>query len=168
MSRIPDAECPADLQATMHNNLHRTLYNNPAMADAFGAIARGVHKTSHLSHRTRELAILRVASMLNANVEWGQHFKIAQMVGVSRDEALAIRAGDLSKFSLEERVAIEFAAAVEQRCVDEQRWADAAKHYTQVQLLDLAMVAGFYGYASRVTLALGVEVDAGLTRIADS
>jgi alkylhydroperoxidase family enzyme len=119
-------------------------------------------------HRIRELAILRIASLLQADVEWGQHFKIAQMVGVSIDEARAIRDGELSGFVPAERAAIDFATAVEQRSVDETAWAAAAKYYTQVQLLDLAMVAGFYGYASRVTLALGVEVDAGLSRIAES
>jgi hypothetical protein len=30
------------------------------------------------------------------------------------------------------------------------------------------MLAGMYGYASRITLALGVEVDAGLTKLAES
>ena len=106
--------------------------------------------------------------MLKADVEWGQHFKIAQMVGVSREEALAIRDGDLSKFSPADRAAIDFAAAVDQCRVGDDAWAAAAKHYTQVQLLDLVMVASFYGFASRITLAMGVEVDAGLSKIAES
>ena len=168
MSRIPDAEVPADLMAAMRNNLHRTLYNNPRTADAFGVFAKLVHTASNVPQRTRELAILRVAATLQADVEWGQHFKIAQMVGVSREEALSIRDGDLSKFSSADRAAILFAEAVDKCRVGEDVWAMAAEHYTQVQLLDLAMVAGFYGYASRITLALGVEVDAGLTRIVDS
>lgn len=152
----------------MHNNLHRALYNNAPIADAFGVMGRSVHIASHIPHRTRELAILAIASMLQADVEWAQHFKIAQMVGVSVDEARAIRDGDLSRFLSAERAAIDFAVAVEQHRVGANEWAAAAAHYSPVQLLDLVMVAGFYGYASRVTLALGVEVDAGLRGIADS
>jgi alkylhydroperoxidase family enzyme len=168
MSRIPNAECPAELQATMQNNLHRTLYNNADIADAFGILARGVHTASHLPHRIRELCILRIASLLQADVEWAQHFKIAQMVGISVEEARAIRDGKLSEFTAAEQAAINFAVAVEQRSVSDALWAATAEHYTPVQLLDLAMLAGLYGYASRITLALGVEVDAGLTRLAES
>jgi alkylhydroperoxidase family enzyme len=84
VSRIPDAELPADLQATMRNNLHRMLANNQTMADGFAALARLVHSASHLPHRVRELVILRIASMLKAEVEWAQHFEIAQIsCGVS-------------------------------------------------------------------------------------
>jgi len=167
VSRIPDADVAADA-GPMRNNLHRTLNNNLNMAGGFAALARLVHTASNVPHRTRELAILRIASMLQAEVEWGQHFKIAQMVGVSVAEARAIRDGDLTMFSQAERAAIAFAEAVDRCRVTDDVWAAAARHYTQVQLLDLAMVAGFYGYASRITLALGVEIDAGLSRIAAS
>ena len=167
MSRIPDAEVAADAGA-MRNNLHRTLNNNLNMAGGFAVLARLVHTASNVPHRTRELAILRIASALKSDVEWGQHFRIAQMVGVSVEEARAIRDGDLTMFSEADRAAIVFAEAVEQCRVSEDVWTAAANHYSPVQLLDLAMVAGFYGYASRITLALGVKIDEGLSKIADS
>ena len=167
MSRIPDAEVAADA-GPMRNNLHRTLNNNLKMADGFAVLARLVHTASNVPHRTRELAILRVVSTLKSDVEWGQHFKIAQMVGVSVDEARAIRDGKLSSFSEADRAAIVFAEAVDQCRVSDEVWAAAAQHYSPVQLLDLTMVAGLYGYASRITLAMDVEVDAGLSKIVES
>lgn len=86
MSRISDAELPADMSAMMQNNLNRALYNNPPMAGDFGVIAKGVHSSSHIDHRTRELVVLRVAATTGSNVEWAQHFQVAQMVGVTSAE----------------------------------------------------------------------------------
>lgn len=168
MSRIADASVPSALTKAMHNNLHRTLYNNPEMADAFGVLARTVHTSSRVEHRIRELAILRIASQLGADVEWGQHFKIAQMVGVSADEGRDIRDDDLSSFTDKELVAIRFAEAVEKGQVSDSEWEEASRHYSAEQLLDLTLLAGFYGYASRITLAMGVAVDDGLQRIDES
>jgi alkylhydroperoxidase family enzyme len=106
--------------------------------------------------------------MLQAEVEWAQHFRVAQMVGVTADEARAIRDGDFTAFTPAEQAAIAFAEAVETRRVTDAVWTEAATHFSQRELLDLVMVAGFYGYASRITMALDVQVDAGLTRIAQS
>lgn len=79
--------------------------------------------------------------------------------------ALAIREGDLSAFKESEREAIRFAQAVEERWVSAEIWQTTARHFSQVEMLDLVMLAGFYGFASRAAMALGVEVDAGLSEI---
>lgn len=168
MSRIADAKLPADMAAVMQNNLHRTLYNNPPMAENFCVIAKGVHYSSNVPHRIRELAILRIAATLGAEVEWAQHLRVAEHVGVTTDEARAVRDGLLDRFAPNEKAAILFAEAVDQCRVTDIIWQNAKQHFSEVALLDLVMVSGFYGYASRVTMAMGVEVDAGLTGIAES
>lgn len=169
MSRIPDAELPAAEGSTgIYNNLHRALANNLALEKLFGDVGRAVHIASHLPTRTRELAILGLLVMLREEAGWAQHFQIAQVLGVSAKEARAVRDRKLGGFSASEQAAILFTEAVDQCRVTDDLWADTARHFNDVQMLDLVMLAGFYGYSARVTLALGVEIDEGLTGIDES
>jgi alkylhydroperoxidase family enzyme len=167
VSRIPDAQLTDEVPEVMHNNLHRALYNNPELNQGFMGLAMGVHMASHLPTRTRELVILRISAMLRAEVEWAQHLRLALAAGVSHEEARAMRDGMLTALPPEERAAVALAEAVDMCRVDDDVWTTAARYYTPVQMLDLTLLAAFYALASRVTLALDIEVDAGLTRMAD-
>jgi 4-carboxymuconolactone decarboxylase len=167
VARIPDAQLSGDVPEVFHNNLHRALYNNPELSDAWSVLGRAAHTSSHLPQRTRELVILRIAAMLKSDVEWAQHLRLATGAGVTLDEARSLRDGTPTEFGPDERAAVEFGEAVERCTVDDDLWARAGAHFTPVQLLEIAVLAGFYGLASRVALALGVEVDEGLSPIAD-
>jgi alkylhydroperoxidase family enzyme len=61
-----------------------------------------------------------------------------------------------------------FAEAVDRCSVSDALWKEAAQHFSDSEMLDLVMLAGLYGYASRITLVKGIEVDEGLTAIAHS
>lgn len=168
MSRIADAPLPPDTSELMQNNLHRTLANNRRMADNFYLLANSIHGDSNLPTRIREFAILRVSARLGSDFEFSHHFRGAQSVGITADECRAIRDGEFGAFSDAERAALALTDAVEDRGVTEAVWAQAARHFSPVELLDLVMAVGFYGYASRLTIALDVPVDPGFATIANS
>jgi alkylhydroperoxidase family enzyme len=159
VSRISNAEVPDDLPIV--NNLVRAAYNNPDMYRGFASLSGRVHSTSHLSARLRELVVLRTVARLGATYEWANHVPGARSVGVTDDEIRALRDGSLSGFDPAEAAAIRYAEAVEDRAVDRELWAATQAHYSPVELLDLAMLVGFYGLASRVVLALEVPLDEG-------
>lgn len=161
MARIPDASIPDDIP--VKNNLVRTTYNNPDLYRGFGSLATRVHSASHLPSRIRELVVLRIAAKLAAPYEWGNHVVAARRAGVTDDEIRALRSGEVSGFTAGEAAAIRFAEAVEDRDVDEASWSSAREHYSEVELLDVTMLAAFYGLASRVVLALDIGLDAGLS-----
>lgn len=166
MSRIPDAPLPADTSELMRNNLHRALANNAAMADNFYALANSVHGDARLAMRVRELAILRVTSRVGSDFEFSHHFVAAQTVGVSAEEGRAVRDGQWDGFSAAERAALALTDGIEELRVTDALWQDASRHFASVELLDLVMAVGFYSYASRLCLALGVPADAGFPTIA--
>lgn len=155
MARVPAADLPEELP--VHNNLVRATYNNPSMHRGFASLSGRVHSASHLPARTRELVVLRVVGMLGADYEWQQHERAARQAGVSEDEIDGLRAGNLDSFDAAERAAVVFAGAVEERRVDDVCWAEARSHFSDVELSDLAMLAAFYGLASRLVLALDVD-----------
>lgn len=168
MARIKDAPLPPGTSELMQNNLHRALANNPAMAENFYALANSIHGDSHPAVRFREFAILRVTAKVGSDFEFSHHFVGAQTVGVAAAEARAIRDGDFSGFTDAERAVLELTDAVDECRVTDELWAAAAVHFSEVELLDLVMAASFYGYASRMTLALGVPADEGFPTIAEA
>lgn len=168
MARIANGQLPPETNPLMQNNLHRALVNNAAMAGHFYALAQSIHTNSSLPTRIREFGILRVSAKLGSDFEYSHHFRASQTVGVTADEARAIRDSDFSSFSEAERAALELADAIDQCRVTDAVWATAATHLNPVQLLDFVNAVGFYGYASRLTCALEIAVDEGFLTIAQS
>jgi len=157
MARIAPADLPEDLP--VHNNIVRLTYRNPDMHRGFASLSGRVHSASHLDHRLRELVVLSVLARLRAGYEWQQHTVAALRAGVTSEEVAAIERGDLSGFADAERVAMEVAVAVDGVAMSNPLWEAARRHYDEVQLLDMAMLAGFYGLAARVVLALDVDLE---------
>jgi alkylhydroperoxidase family enzyme len=54
---------------------------------------------------------------------------------------------------------VRFALAVETRTVDDALWDDVHRDLSDVELLDVTVLAGFYGLASRLVLALDVDLE---------
>jgi 4-carboxymuconolactone decarboxylase len=157
MTRIPPAELPADL--AVHNNLVQTAHHNPEMFRGFASLSGRVHSASHLSDRTRELVVLRIAAHLGAEYEWTQHEPFARQHGVTDDEVHALRSGNLDAFNGADGAALSFAMAVETTSVDDASFADAKVWFSDVELVDIAMLAGFYGLASRFVRAFDVDLE---------
>ena len=153
--RINPAELGDDIP--YHNNLVRATYNNPDMYRGFASLSGRVHSASNLDDRTRELIVLTIAGHLKATFEWASHEVVARRIGVTDAEIAALKSTDPSAFSGADRAIIEFALSVEQCRIDDAQWKAARQHFSDLQLLDAAQLAGFYGLASRIVLALDVQ-----------
>ncbi len=160
MVRIAQADVPKE--APIHNNLVRATLNNPELHRGFVSLAGRVHSASHLDARMRELLVLRTVARLEATYEWGNHVVGARSAGITDDDIRRLRDGDFENFTEAERSALRFAEAVEDRAVDNDVWAGASAHFSEVELLDMTLLVGFYGMASRFVLALDVDLDNGL------
>ena len=114
------------------------------------------------SFRCARPAAWRSNARLGADYEWGNHVIAATKLGMSKSEIRGLRDGDVGGFDENERVAIAFGEAVEDRTVDDALWEKASTWFTPAQLADLTMLVGFYGLASRFVMALGVPLDEGV------
>jgi 4-carboxymuconolactone decarboxylase len=152
---------PATLDDSLpvHNNIVRVAYNNPDMFRGFGSMSGRVHNASHLSDRTRELVVLSVTGSLQSTYEWSAHAPIAQKQGVSPEDIDALWSGDIEHFQGIDRATVEFAIAVDRASVDETIWEQARQYYSELELLDMTMLAGFYGLASRLAITFDIEPD---------
>jgi alkylhydroperoxidase family enzyme len=160
VSRLSLTEVPEELP--IKNNLVRALYHNPDLYKDFGRLAMRVHSASHLTRRVRELTVLRVTSRLGADYEWGNHVAVAKDAEITDEEIRAVRDGELSRFDGQDLMAIRLADAIETTSVDDAMWNEARELFSEVELLDLVVVAAFYGLASRCVLAWSVPLDEGV------
>jgi alkylhydroperoxidase family enzyme len=157
MTRMQPADLPDELP--VKNNLVRALYHNPDLYRAFGRLAMQVHASSHLSPRTRELVVLWIAGALQAPYQWTQHCGAAREVGITDAEIAAIERRDMAGLSGDEQLALRLAEAIEDRTMTDALWHEAEATYDRPSLLDLSLLATFYGLASRLTLAFEVPLD---------
>lgn len=111
----------------------------------------------------RELAILRVARLSNAEYEWVQHVPIAEMTGCTKEQIEALDRGDATAdcFDERERVVLDFTDEV----VKNVRPSDATLERLKSKLSDrevmeLTIAIGFYMLMARIMEVSGIELDA--------
>jgi AhpD family alkylhydroperoxidase len=116
-----------------------------------------------LDDRLRELAILRVAQLAEAEYEWVQHVAIARAVGVSDEQVEAISDPAAACFSDAEHAVVRFTeSAVREMRVNDGAWAEAAKHLPPAQLVELLIVIGHYMLLARIMRSCDIDLDAAL------
>jgi AhpD family alkylhydroperoxidase len=106
-----------------------------------------------------ELVILRVAHRCGCEYEWAHHERIAQRVGLSAEDVERVRQGP-DGFS--ERHALLLRAVDElhdRRDISDETWAGLRAHLSDVELIELCMLAGHYEMLAMTLNALRVEVD---------
>ncbi|MBO0873560.1 MAG: carboxymuconolactone decarboxylase family protein [Pseudonocardia sp.] len=106
----------------------------------------------------RELAILRVGQ-LAARYEWEQHVPIALSVGVPQERIDALDREDWAAFDAPTRFALDFVTGVVEGDVDDARYAAAAAHLTDREVVELALLAGHYLGLARLMTALRIDSD---------
>src|ERR1700751_5692176 len=142
------APAALDDSLPIHNNIVRGAYNNPDMFRGFGSLSGRVHSASHLPDRTRELVVLSVTGRLHATYEWRPHVRIALTQGISQADIEALWDSDVDHFMGRDLATVMFARSVDQAAVDEELWHRARQYFSELELLDLTMLAGFYGLAA--------------------
>jgi AhpD family alkylhydroperoxidase len=107
-----------------------------------------------------ELVILRVADRCGCEYEWRHHERIGRRVGLSADDIARIRDGTDGGFS--ERQALLLRAVDElhdTRDISDETWAGLRTYLSEVDLIELCMLAGHYEMLAMTLNALRVEVD---------
>ena len=84
---------------------------------------------------------------------------MGRAAGLGDEEIRAIRDGSLAGLTEEETAAVRYGEAVESRAVDDARWKETARHFDDSQMVELTVLAAFYGLVSRTLIALDVQLD---------
>jgi alkylhydroperoxidase family enzyme len=146
--------------------LFRTLARSPRILRKIRA--SNLLDRGPLDRRERELVILRATARCGAEYEWGVHAAVfARRFGLSDAEiAGTLHApADDARWPERDRLLLRLVDELhETATVSEELWAALRPLWSDEQILELLVLAGFYHTISFVTNALAIEREEGAER----
>jgi alkylhydroperoxidase family enzyme len=171
-ARIPPILEPDDRQrellqndvADQPLNIFRTLAHNTKVLKRFNQLGGVLLFRGTVPEREREIVILRVGWNCQSVYEFGQHTTIGLRCGLSAAEITALcrpvadhpwATGDADLIALADDLCRD-------DCVSDETWARLARTWTEEQLVELVVCAGFYRMVSGFLNSAGVQLDPGV------
>ena len=149
--------------------LFRVLARHPVLAErmtGWGGFL--LSRRSSLTPRDREVVIDRVCARCGAEYEWGVHVAaFAEAAGFSREQTRAIADPGADDASLTERdrLLVQLADELHETArVSDPLWAELAAQWTEPQLIELLLLAGWYRAVSYVCNGARVPLESWGTR----
>lgn len=153
--------------------LFRTFVRNLPLATAMGSWgAYELSRRLSLTLRDREIIIDRTCARCHCEYEWGVHIAFfADRVGLTSGQVISLTHGTASDpcWSDErDRLLIAAADALHDfAAVADDLWDRLAQHFSDEELLDLLMLAGWYHAISYAANGAKVELEPGAPRFTD-
>jgi alkylhydroperoxidase family enzyme len=161
---ILQARPPAVDSRLGENNIFPTLARHPDLFRAWLPLGGFLLGRGVLPARERELLILRTGYNCGSDYEWGQHVRISEGLGMTREEILRVAAGP-DAAGLSPADALLLRAADELHALSkiaDDTWAQLAESYDERGLIEIAMLVGHYHLVAYALNSLEVELDDGL------
>lgn len=121
-------------------------------------------ETSRLAPREREILILRIGWLCEAEYEWGQHVIFAREAGLADEEIQRIKKGSEAEgWSAFDAALIRATDELhEDACISDATWAELSEQYDQQQMMDVVFTVGQYNMVSMALNSFGVQLDDGV------
>jgi 4-carboxymuconolactone decarboxylase len=142
-------------------NLNRVLAHSPNVLRNFMRLGNSLLFHGVLPPRLRELAILRVAELTGAQYEWAHHVPIARQAGVGDEQIASLTDWATSAhFDARERAVLAYVDSVTSRVgVPDEVFSEARVHLSEAEVVELTLVAGYWGMVARLLVALQIDVE---------
>lgn len=145
----PRASGPQHFALTRVDGSLRGPFNalllQPALGDAVQGVGAAIRFAGTLSPRAREVAILVVAAHWDSAFEREAHEAVGGAAGLTDHELAALRAGDLSVFSGDERLVAELARQLTLGDIDDDLWTRAEPALGRETIFEVTVLVGYYG-----------------------
>lgn len=151
-------------------NIFGTLGHHPKLLKRFNLLGGFLLNKGLLPPRERELVILRVGANARAEYEFGQHTVIGLACGLTQNEIEAlVRPPDTHAWSKGDLALIALADDLHaDDCVSDATWALLDTRWSDAELAELLVVAGFYRLVSGFLNSTGVRLDDGIPGFPDA
>lgn len=146
-------------------NIFRALSHSPEAMRRFMKFGSYFLEEGTLEPKLRELAIMRAGWLCHAPYEFSQHVAFARAAGLSDDQIRAIPEPHARAFSPKELTVLAFATEMtSDATVSDATFEAAREYFSEEELVELALVTGYYNLVSRVLNTLQVDIDAPAAR----
>jgi alkylhydroperoxidase family enzyme len=151
-------------------NIFATLANHPDLMRRWLVFGNHVLFKSTLPPREREIAILRIGWLCQAEYEWAQHVVIARQCDISDEEIARIAEGpDAPGWAPHE---VDLLRAVDELHADafitQPTWDRLSERWNTQELMDLVFAVGQYNLVSMALNTLGVQLEDGVEGFAET
>jgi alkylhydroperoxidase family enzyme len=149
-------------KAPYNLNIFKTVTHAPiGIAKKFIGLPAAVLLNGKLDPILREMAITRAGILCNSPYEVLQHRKVCKSVGMPEEKIRALDIGaDSPVFDEIERLVLLFTEeTVLQRKVSDETFATISKHFSNEQLVELAIAAGCYMMISIFLNTFEVDIE---------
>ncbi|WP_421996239.1 carboxymuconolactone decarboxylase family protein [Reyranella sp.] len=142
-------------------NIFKVLAHHPALLKRWTPFAGHILSKQTLPFRDRELLILRIGWLNQAEYEFAQHEQIARRGGISEEDIARLKEGPKAKgWSAKEAALLQVADDLfENSVVSDATWETMSKSYSTEQLMDAVFTVGQYNLVSWALNSLGVPLD---------
>ena len=150
------------LAARADFNIYKTLAHHVDLYYNWSPLGRMLLENTAVDLRHREMAMLRMGWLCQAEYEWAQHARIAHdSVGMTPDEIRAIAVGvDAGGWSELDRAVLNMADELRYNGrVSDATWQVLTSHYTEPQTVGLVYTALQYQLVSMALNSLGIQLD---------
>ncbi|HYM29901.1 MAG TPA: carboxymuconolactone decarboxylase family protein [Candidatus Cybelea sp.] len=169
VATLPQAEWDEDAHAVLDPiakngmlfNIFLTLARHAKALKRWTVFANHVLYKSTLPPREREILILRIGWLCQAEYEWGQHVRIGRQAGLTDAEIDRIAKGpDAPGWGEFDRALLRAADELHKDAfISDATWAALGKRYNTQQLIDVVFTVGNYNLVSMMLNTLGVQLD---------
>jgi 4-carboxymuconolactone decarboxylase len=136
------------------------LLHHPYLAKKWLPFSYSLLWEGELSHRERELMVLRVAWRTRSTYEWVQHCQLAQMFKVPMEDIEAISEGRYDGFTeLERDLLVATDDVLDTYRISDDTWKRLATQLDEKKLSEVALVIGAYIFLAIVCESFGGELD---------
>jgi 4-carboxymuconolactone decarboxylase len=130
--------------------LFRTLAVHPELMSRMRPLGSGILNHGQVPPRDREIVLHRTCARAGAEYEWGVHaVAFAESVGLTSEQVTATAAGpdaaERACWSEADAQLVRLADELHDTCtVSDGLWSELTQRYTDQQLLELIVTAGWY------------------------
>ena len=145
-------------------NIFKTLSHHPDLFRRWLVFGNHVLFKSTLPARERELIILRIGWLCEAEYEWAQHVLIGKEAGLTAEEIDRIKAGPNARgWSEADKLLLQATDELRKDAfITDATWNGLCRHFDKKQLMDVVFAVGQYNLVSMALNTLGVQLDEGL------
>jgi 4-carboxymuconolactone decarboxylase len=141
-------------------NIFKVLANHPKLVKRWTPFAGHILSKQTLPFRDREMLILRVGWLNQAEYEFAQHELIAKRGGVSEADIEKIKQGPKAEWNEHEAALLQAADDLyESSVVSDAVWATLSRTYSTEQMMDAVFTIGQYNLVSWALNSFGVPLD---------
>jgi alkylhydroperoxidase family enzyme len=146
------------------DNVFTTLARHEGLFKVWLRFGGFLLSRGELPARERELLILRTGFNCGSDYEWGQHVRLAEKLGLPREEIDRVAAGPGAEGWSETDTTLLRAADElhEGAKISDEVWALLVEIYDEHALIEIPMVVGHYTMLAFALNSLGVAPDDGL------